>query len=99
MENKFTPGPWSWNDAAGVGVMDGRRMKQRVAGVFVDGEIMLPFEEMKANAHLIASAPDLLAACEAALEEITLFTDGERDDGQEKLLNQLRRAIDKAKGE
>ena len=43
--------------------------------------------------------PDLLAACEAALEEITLFTDGERDDGQEKLLNQLREAIDKAKGE
>ena len=51
-------------------------------------------EEQKANANLIASAPDLLDACEHALKELNYLHNGQDSDAIEA----LRTAIDKATG-
>ena len=56
-------------------------------------------EEPMANAHLIAAAPDLLAACEMALKvgiSYPLDTPSRIDSHTEQI---LRAAIAKAKGE
>lgn len=55
-------------------------------------------DELEANAHLIAAAPDLLAACEAAvaaLDENATFSPSDRLT----LLDTLRLALTKAAGE
>ncbi len=57
--------------------------------------------EMWANAQLIAASPDLLAACEAALEfygGIGLLTKNGTLAGEAETWSQLKRAIAKAKG-
>lgn len=59
---KHTAGNWEVSDTS------------IVAGDFCiavtedDGGYEAPAEERTANAHLIAAAPDLLAACQAAIE-------------------------------
>lgn len=59
-----------------------------------EGEMTELGEECRlANAHLIAAAPDLLAA----LEEIMRWWDG--DDGIEEQFINARQALEKAKGE
>lgn len=56
--------------------------------------VMVENKERKANARLIASAPDLLDACESALEYI------ESSNGiMSFTADKLRQAIAKAKGE
>ena len=57
----------------------------------------MPEGEKAANAILIASAPDLLAACEFALEGLEWSNSGERHDEKE-MADKLRTAIEKAKG-
>lgn len=90
---EHTPGPWVaicpaegwdgwWVEAAG---------EQHIAEV--TGYQSDPVR--RANAHLIAAAPDLLAACEAALEAIR----GDADiDWMLNVERQLRTAIAKARG-
>lgn len=57
-------------------------------------------EEDLANAALIVSSPDLLAACEAACELLVeLGADDEPGDMPSPTLEQLRAAIAKARGE
>lgn len=53
-------------------------------------------DQAEANAHLIAAAPDLLAACEAALA--ARFGGDDPCCDADPLTNQLRAAIAKAKG-
>lgn len=86
MENKHTPGPWSTPHLAcedvkcdcayvlsegyagaicTIEVGDGKRVSD-------GGNDCPPLEEAKANARLIAAAPDLLEACRTAL---ALFAD------------------------
>lgn len=50
-------------------------------------------EENEANAHLVAAAPDLIAACEIALDYI------ETGDGEREIRSALRSAIAHAKGQ
>lgn len=57
METKWTPGPWKRRDGA-EWIVDAARGCGRVASVG------LGRDEADANAHLIASAPDLYAALE-----------------------------------
>lgn len=62
-----TPGPWGWD--AGIVPPDG---PERYADIYVDGDdtIIARFNDQipegRANARLIAAAPDLLVAAKAA---------------------------------
>ena len=84
METKHTPGPWSVGDS-----IDG-------ATVHNESELMVAFcrnlafdlGECAANARLIAAAPELLEACQLALDS---------DDRGVK--DVLRTALAKARGE
>lgn len=83
-----TPGPWVMT--VGGGEIDDANG---------DSVALLPYstgrDEVRANAHLIAAAPELLAACEAAMDWF-------RDDGQEPhahvSYSMLEAAIAKARG-
>lgn len=79
-----TPGPWSTNHAGFTHAKNGAC----VAEVGID---VLPFEEVEANASLIAAAPDLLEA----LENI------DNDNGQipDHAWRMIKSAIARAKGE
>ena len=56
-----------------------------------------PFES-RGNANLILAAPDLLEACEAALENDEISEGFGARNMEEDLRNQLRAAIAKARG-
>ena len=96
-ESKHTPGPWNigwglvWNAARGI--------TSRVSGEAWKWKNKDGFEsESKANARLIAAAPDLLEACEDALASLdALAEEGIIEEGKEA--GTLRAAIAKAKGE
>lgn len=86
---EFTPGPWHVNNGGtSVGADLGGPFRL-VASVYGDREDCAPDERMKANARLIAAAPELLSALQRfsdfadALSEIVpdnmalgLLTDG-----------------------
>jgi hypothetical protein len=87
-----TPGPWE--------VIDNNRKGDLYIGAkndvnaFAIANIILPLIDsatVRANASLIAAAPDLLAACQAALEEIQHFSFG--------TVKQISDAISKATDE
>lgn len=99
MENKFTPGPWTLgtkhpgrvlakNEPLGTGF---------ICTTSPCGDDDNPTEKEMADANLIASDPDLLAACEAA--KWYLMKRPEMTDASNELLFQLDKAIAKAKGE
>ena len=105
MSNKHTPGPWEIPHLADDNCMCdcSSVVEQRYAGgichIHVDNGIKSisdggndcpPLDEAKANAHLIAAAPELLEALEVFVE----ITEGR---GAVKL--QAIAAITKAKGE
>jgi len=59
---KHTPGPWSVNDSGDTLFIEGLRNGEGVGIAFdlYDEDIEPTLEELYANAHLIASAPELL---------------------------------------
>ena len=71
MEAKHTPGPWKLNTDGDTGMNDSGCILDSVGHVIVT-DIYGTYKngrttgEAEANARLIAAAPDLLAACEAA---------------------------------
>ena len=85
-----TPGPWNTQpDAVPPGHV------QITVYADADGSRVATVFQEKANAHLIAAAPDLLAALEYALEFLTA-----NDDGEEDVVNRIasaKAAIAKAK--
>ena len=89
---EHTPGPWVQNSLmvseANQPINVGRDICHCGMGMRRD-----PFES-EANARLIAASPDLLAACEFALE---CLVDWDRENGEAG--DMLRTAIAKAKGE
>jgi hypothetical protein len=62
MENKFTPGKWSYHKAEGINleVYNDEQLRTRVC--------IIPYDDFEgiANAKLIAAAPELLEALIAA---------------------------------
>lgn len=106
---KHTPGPWELGpDIRSRGDLVYRMVlagKKRLCAVSVYGgragtnQPTFSEEEVVANGHLVAAAPDLLAACEAVLPIIeSLDSAKEEGDDDEPLAAQLRAAIAKAKG-
>lgn len=71
MNGKHTPGPWSQDKYGNVISADKETIK--VEGVSLSGRST---EETRANARLIAAAPELLAALEAMLEAVRQNIDG-----------------------
>ena len=100
---KHTPGPWTaeerderiliWSDGShdylAALSLDADGADEEVADAYAD--------ERQANARLIAAAPDLLAACEAALRVCNLSGTGERD--RRAAIAKLEAAVAKARGE
>jgi hypothetical protein len=96
---KHTPGPWSVRaDTGRIAMMsdlrvqarehaDGLNLLKPIARLYLQGS------EVKANARLIAAAPDLLEACRAAY---AWFTDDVLTDDARKAVILLREAIAKA---
>lgn len=92
-----TEGPWA--------IIDPHAAEPRIGGWLRPNEFGLVATvanetdgaaERQANARLIAAAPDLLEACEAALWELTFDAPDAWEDEATRI---LRRAIEKAKGE
>ena len=87
MKSQYTPGPWTawgctiYTDAG-----------YRVAQTWDQDRCCLPTPTMEADARVIASAPDLLAALE------NLLGDWERVHGPVPEDHEARAAIAKAKG-
>jgi len=104
---KHTPGPWNVKNGQIYEDVDGQPW---VAGIFgpkgpsiahvqsypqgVDGDWIYSNEQAMADAALIASAPDLLSACELAAK----YWDGEYNHDQSHVVRALSAAIAKAKG-
>lgn len=83
-EHKHTPGPWATCNTTVYAVDDGEPVAR-----CLDKEIHRAFSDAK----IIAAAPELLAACELALEDMAryeIFGPGK---------NAVESAIKKAKGE
>lgn len=105
MSETFTPGPWQAGRADmatlvdGVGskwIYDSRDQYVAVASGRIDGD----WQEVMANAHLIASAPDLYAVCLMA-EAAAAMECGEAlapDFRPSDLLEAARAALAKARG-
>lgn len=89
---KHTPGPWA---ADGLDVKNGcGHMATTPERIGPDGEKI-----GEANARLIAAAPDLLAACQAALPILTAYIPPENFDGHAaKALAAVTAAVSKATG-
>ena len=104
MERKHTKGPWSsGSEYIGVGgtisgyIIHAGADNEYAVGLILGGS---ECEETKANAHLSAAAPDLLAACEAGLQELQTLAHsfGLENFDSNPAAKQLRAAIAKATG-
>jgi hypothetical protein len=86
---KHTPGPWEYQDAheMAAAVLHVDRCWEVGISAEAEGLALVPGNE--ANARLIAAAPDLLVACEAALNE-RMFKDW--PDVATLLINAVKKA-------
>lgn len=104
MSEKHTPGPWcvSEDDASGQAVVRGEHIEIATCWHHCVGSIEI---EMRANARLVAAAPDLLAALQGAIGALEFSQDFHRDLGNEDQafaadrLDAARAAIAKATGD
>lgn len=90
MNTKHTPGPWHVGMKPGPAVYGPEG--EQVAGLFVP---MLPEEENRANARLIAAAPALADALQWALEQI----EDDLDPYHQQALAHARAVLAQALGE
>lgn len=110
---KHTPGPWNISrdtrtifastDGAGVLIRGIEQTIPQIAYIASNG-FAATFEEQKANARLIAAAPELLEAAQNLLDYVREFFPDEplfSTDPHEQSVNvrDLEAAIRKAKGE
>jgi len=75
-EAKHTPGPWSYDCEMGFVLSEARDIIHEDHGIMTD-------DEDRANARLIAAAPELLAELERSLIEIVTLIDREKLRGIE----------------
>ena len=95
-KEKFTPGPWE----GGYGLLDGGYL-----GIWKSGSETVvarisptdrETDEYKANAHLIAAAPDMYAVLTELEESVDYWSEYDVPIG---IIDQIRAAISKARGE
>lgn len=98
--NKPTDGPWTFSGIAGdnyVMASKGGRQKVIIAQVF--GHPSLSDTEFDANKQLIASAPDLLTACQAARNWLLPYPESPQNphaNSLRALMDQIQDAISKS---
>lgn len=106
-KEKFTPGPWSKQKKFNglqyfINTPIGSLLAE-VHSMFIEKQIPveLDFEEMEANAALIAAAPDLYEAINMAITEIESYTDFKVSgpDSENPVINRLYEALARARGE
>lgn len=100
-EIKFTPAPWDYRE--GLGWLDVYAHDHLHNNETFILHINEPSKTQKANAKLVAAAPDLLEACKKALSYLPckdgrLLMAGDPDEKAQWLIcNELKQAIAKAK--
>lgn len=94
--NKFTPGPWN-NMPKTEYVPICKQDEAGLALGFINSTNLERTAEGKANAYLIAAAPDLLEALEGMADEYGTAGDGWPRNN--KALRDARAAISKARGQ
>lgn len=87
--NKHTPGPWYVSDTLAIW-----GKTARLIASCADGRLADPSPESRANATLIAAAPDLLAS----LQEVLDHTPEPHAGDARAILQRARAAIAKATG-
>ena len=108
MTTKHTPGPWTVENASGrmlwIGALripDDERygLHTIITGIDIEDLTTEARERKEANAHLIAAAPDLLAALEAIspLLPRSLTTTAHGDPSWTEAIRKVEDAIAKAK--
>ena len=101
MNTKFTKGPWSINDGSNHKYLKGKiTCNDEIDGletVIVDGPNGYYGEDVrKANAHLIAAAPELYEALDKLANG---YVGNAWDVGLQPRLKKARAALSKARGE
>ena len=93
MKNQHTPGPWAVSPYNNITSRNGTVAKtEQMPGNYES--------EQKANAHLIAAAPDLLSAARNAANVLAALAMGQLAaiNPDSNALKELRAAISKAEG-
>ena len=114
-ESKHTPGPWNFRAVYSIDRLPATALLLETSAPdqpMNDPCVLAVREDWigwllrtpkgQANAHLIAAAPDLLAACKESLHFLDVLNDGYSTDQvspqEVNLAEQLRAAIAKAEG-
>lgn len=84
MKNQHTPGPWN---------ASGFNIETATANYLIQGHSMVKAEELRANARLIAAAPEMLEALGRALDRLQHV-----EGNQEDIIEILNDAIAEAEG-
>ena len=102
-EAKHTPGPWVAGRADMSTLVDGVQSKWVYGGeqseqyvAVASGLIKGPWDEVMANARLIAAAPDLLAASQALLDALAEPIEIVREHHMDNVVQAMADAIAKA---
>lgn len=96
--SEHTPGPWEYDQfengemSVFCAKLDSKYHGDWIAHLSHEGETD------EANARLIAAAPELLAACKAALEDLYAIPSVDLSGGARVVRDYLRAAFAKAKG-
>lgn len=99
-KQSFTPGPWEYEDQCASVWADGQQVAQTEASPGVGMRIHWDMEQRRANGHLIAASPDLLAALENLLDRYVsvVVVNLNWNPSTEQEVIDAERAIAKAKG-
>jgi hypothetical protein len=109
MENKHTPGPWSWERPSRIMLDAGAQRYALYTGTelkpnwvaeihFSKHDIINKgMEENAANARLIAAAPELLEALQEMLNRYAPYGSGD-SNARAEAINKATSAISKARG-
>lgn len=96
---KHTPGTWSIQEHTEIRGVDGFVAETCFKHIYGKGNCCIPTAKEKANAHLIAAAPELLEACKDVYNHYTrLYRERIEKGDVPAHMQRLQMAIAKAEG-